>query len=102
MMGLNVNNLKLTEKLLQSEMRVNVAAGIQIYKQYENQFESRIKALQAYNGAKKDKTLKYSKSVLAFRDAFSYQAAALIGCDKEGYAFINTSKEKLELITASL
>jgi soluble lytic murein transglycosylase-like protein len=97
-MGLKVDNLKMAEKSLRSEIRVNVMAGIQIYKQYEKQYGSRAKALQAYNGAKNDATLKYAKNVLALRDAFSVQAAAPIGCNKAGYAFIEHGEQKLELM----
>lgn len=89
MMGLNTNNLKTTEKALKSEIQVNVKAGVQIYKQYEKQYGSRVKALQAYNGAKNDGASTYAKNVLAFRDAFSAQAAAPIACDKAGYAFVD-------------
>lgn len=89
-MGLDVRNLRLTEKLLQSAMRINVTAGVQIYKQYEKQYDSRAKALQAYNGAKNDTTMKYAKSVLALRDAFSAKAAASAGCGEAGYTFLNT------------
>jgi soluble lytic murein transglycosylase-like protein len=97
-MGLNTKNLKTTEKVLKSEIQINVAAGVQIYKQYEKQYGSRVKALQAYNGAKSDATSKYAKNVLALRDTFSAQAAAPIGCDKAGVAFVDGGKQKLALM----
>jgi soluble lytic murein transglycosylase-like protein len=97
-MGLNVKDLKLTEKSLQSGVRLNVTAGVQIYKQYEQRYESREKALQAYNGAKNDATMKYAKSVLAFRDAFSARAAFPIECGEAGYAFVKTNRQKLALM----
>jgi hypothetical protein len=97
-MGLNTNNLKTTEKVLKSEIQVNVKAGVQIYKQYEKQYGSRVKALQAYNGAKNDAALKYAKNVLALRDTFSAQAAAPIACNKGGYAFVDHGRQKLALM----
>jgi soluble lytic murein transglycosylase-like protein len=94
-MGLDANNLKTTEKMLTSEIQINVKAGVQIYKQYEKQYGSRVKALQAYNGAKNDTAAKYAKNVLALRDGFSAQAAAPMGCDKAGYASVDHDKQKL-------
>lgn len=100
-MGLNVKNLKIAEKSLQSEMQINVTAGVQIYKQYEDRYESREKALQAYNGAKNDATMKYARSVLALQNAFSTKAAMAVDCGEAGYAYIRINKHKLALIHQS-
>ena len=97
-MGLNTKDLKNTENVLKSEIKINVTVGVQIYKQYEKQYGSRVKALQAYNGAKNDATSKYAKNVLALRDTFSAQAGRPIGCDNAGYAFVDHGKQKLALM----
>jgi hypothetical protein len=94
-MGVDTKDLKKTEKVLKSEIQINVTAGVQIYKKYEKQYGSRVKALQAYNGAKNDAASRYAKNVIALRDTFSAQAAAPIACDKEGYAFVENGKHKL-------
>jgi hypothetical protein len=68
--GIRDRNPKVVQKKLTSRVRLNVTAGIRIYKAYEKQYGSAVKALQAYNGAKHDPSQRYAKNVLAMREDF--------------------------------
>jgi soluble lytic murein transglycosylase-like protein len=72
--GIQDRNPKVVEKKLTSKVRLNVTAGIRIYKTYEKQYGSAAKALQAYNGAKHDPSQRYAKNVLAMREDFKQMA----------------------------
>lgn len=69
-LGVNTQNRKTVEKTLLSELDLNMTAGTRIFKQYERQYGSIEKALQAYNGARKDSTFKYARKVMALRESF--------------------------------
>lgn len=66
--GLRERNPRTVQRLLRAKVRLNVTAGIRIYKAYEKQYGSPVKALQAYNGAKRDTTHRYARKVLSMRD----------------------------------
>lgn len=69
-LGVNIQSRKTIEKTLLSELDLNMEAGTRIFKQYERQYGTVEKALQAYNGARKDSTFKYARKVLALRESF--------------------------------
>jgi soluble lytic murein transglycosylase-like protein len=66
--GIRDRDPKAVQQQLRAKVRLNVTAGIRIYKAYEKQYGSRVKALQAYNGAKRDTTHRYARKVLAMRE----------------------------------
>ncbi len=72
--GVQDRNPKVVQKKLTSKLRLNVTAGVRIYKAYEKQYGSAVKALQAYNGAKHDTTQRYAKNVLTMREDFRQMA----------------------------
>ena len=72
--GIRDRNPKAVQKKLTSGVRLNVTAGVRIYKAYEKQYGSAVKALQAYNGAKHDPAQRYAKKVLAMREDFRKMA----------------------------
>lgn len=65
--GIRERDPKAVERILKSRVKLNVTAGIRIYKTYEKQYGSPVKALQAYNGARKDTSHRYARKVLAAR-----------------------------------
>jgi hypothetical protein len=69
-LGVHSSNPKVVQKMLTTRVRLNVAAGIKIYKSYEKQYGSRVKALQAYNGARQDPSYAYANKVLGMREEF--------------------------------
>lgn len=78
--GIRDRNPKMVQKKLTSRVRLNVTAGVRIYKAYEKQYGSAVKALQAYNGAKHDPSQRYAKKVLAMREDFQKMAAQHGAC----------------------
>ncbi len=66
--GIRERDPRAVERALKSRVRLNVTAGIRIYKTYEKQYGSPVKALQAYNGARKDTSHRYARKVLAMRE----------------------------------
>lgn len=68
--GLRERNPRTVQRLLTARVKLNVTAGIRIYKAYEKQYGSPVKALQAYNGAKRDTTHRYARKVLSMREDF--------------------------------
>jgi len=72
--GLRDRDPKVVQKKLTSKVRLNVTAGVRIYKAYEKQYGSAVKALQAYNGARNDPSRRYAKNVLAMRADFKKMA----------------------------
>lgn len=78
--GLKELNPKDVQQALTTKVKLNVTAGIKIYKAYEKQYGSSIKALQAYNGAKQDTSYRYAKKVLAMREDFKKMALQNLSC----------------------
>lgn len=78
--GIRDRNPKVVQKKLTSRVRLNVTAGVRIYKAYEKQYGSAVKALQAYNGAKHDRSQRYAKKVLAMREDFKKMAVQHGAC----------------------
>lgn len=68
--GLRERNPRIVQRLLTARVKLNVTAGIRIYKAYEKQYGSPVKALQAYNGAKSDTSHRYARKVLSMREDF--------------------------------
>jgi soluble lytic murein transglycosylase-like protein len=79
-LGVDTRNARATHKALTSRLKVNVTAGVRIYKQYERQYGSSVRALQAYNGATSDASFKYARTVLALRDSFYSKAVEQTAC----------------------
>ena len=78
--GLRERNPRTVQRLLTARVRLNVTAGIRIYKGYEKQYGSPVKALQAYNGAKGDPSQRYARKVLSIRDDFRKAAMPFGSC----------------------
>lgn len=76
-MGVDTRNPEKAKRVLLSDVVANVTAGTRIFKTYERQLGSTRKALQAYNGARKDPTMKYARKVLASRDAYMAEVSLL-------------------------
>jgi soluble lytic murein transglycosylase-like protein len=68
--GLRERNPRVVQRLLTAGVKLNVTAGIRIYKAYEKQYGSPVKALQAYNGARSDTSHRYARKVLSMREGF--------------------------------
>ena len=68
--GLRERNPRTVQRLLTAGVKLNVTAGIRIYKAYEKQYGSPVKALQAYNGARSDTSHRYARKVLSMREDF--------------------------------
>jgi soluble lytic murein transglycosylase-like protein len=68
--GLRERNPRTVQRLLTARVKLNVTAGIRIYKAYEKQYGSPVKALQAYNGARSDTSHRYARKVLSMREDF--------------------------------
>lgn len=80
-LGVNMQNRKMIDKTLLSELDLNMTAGTRIFKQYERQYGTVEKALQAYNGARTDTSFKYARKVLALRESFYDYLATRIQTD---------------------
>lgn len=68
--GIRERSPKAVQQALQARVKLNVTAGIRIYKAYEKRYGSSIEALQAYNGARQDTSRRYARKVLAKREDF--------------------------------
>lgn len=80
-LGVDIQHRKTIDKTLLSELDLNMTAGTRIFKQYERQYGTVEKALQAYNGARTDTTFKYARKVLALRESFYNHLATKIQTD---------------------
>lgn len=78
--GLRERDPKAVQQALRARVKLNVIAGIRIYKAYEKRYGSSIEALQAYNGARQDRTRRYAKKVLAMREDFRKLALPRDAC----------------------
>ena len=66
--GLRERDPRVVQRLLTARVKLNVTAGVRIYKAYEKQYGSPVKALQAYNGARNDASHRYARKVLSMRE----------------------------------
>jgi soluble lytic murein transglycosylase-like protein len=78
--GLRERDPRTVQRLLTAGVKLNVTAGIRIYKAYEKQYGSPVKALQAYNGARHDTSHRYARKVLSMRDDFRKMAMPYGSC----------------------
>ena len=78
--GIRHRDPKVVQQLLTTKVQLNVTAGVRIYKAYEKQYGSAVKALQAYNGAKQDTSYRYARKVLAMREDFKELAVKSMAC----------------------
>ena len=80
--GVREHNPRIVQRLLTAGagVRLNVTAGIRIYKAYEKQYGSPVRALQAYNGAKSDTSHRYARKVLSMREDFRRVAMPYGSC----------------------
>jgi soluble lytic murein transglycosylase-like protein len=78
--GVRERNPRTVQRLLTAGVKLNVTAGIRIYKAYEKQYGSPVKALQAYNGARNDASHRYARKVLSMRDGFRRVAMPYESC----------------------
>lgn len=78
--GLRERNPRTVQRLLTARVKLNVTAGIRIYKAYEKQYGSPVKALQAYNGARSDTSHRYARKVLSMREDFRRVAMPYGSC----------------------
>jgi len=79
-MGIRDRDPRVVQRLLRAKVNLNVTAGIRIYKAYEKQYGSPVKALQAYNGAKRDTSHRYASKVLSIREDFRNVAMPYGSC----------------------
>ena len=78
--GVRERNPRIVQRLLTAGVKLNVTAGIRIYKAYEKQYGSPVKALQAYNGARSDTSHRYARKVLSMREDFRRVAMPYGSC----------------------
>lgn len=78
--GIRERNPRTVQRLLTARVKLNVTAGIRIYKAYEKQYGSPVKALQAYNGAKRDTSHRYARKVMSMREDFRKVAMPYDAC----------------------
>jgi soluble lytic murein transglycosylase-like protein len=78
--GIRDRDPRVVQRLLTARVKLNVTAGIRIYKAYEKQYGSPVEALQAYNGAKRDTSHRYARKVLSMREGFMKVAMPYGSC----------------------